>query len=57
VSTRDEARNTAPAATGRAARDSYAQAAGRAQEKKAHLAQPAEKLTGTAQTGGLRRWT
>jgi hypothetical protein len=49
VSTRDQARYTAPAATGKAARDPHAQAAGGAQEKKAHLAQAGEKLTDTAQ--------
>jgi hypothetical protein len=49
VSTRDEARYTAQAAKGKAARDPYAQAAGGAQEKKANLAQAGEKLTDTAQ--------
>jgi hypothetical protein len=51
VSARDKARNTAQAAKGKAARDRYryAQAAGRAQEKKANLAQASEKPKDTAQ--------
>jgi hypothetical protein len=49
VSTRDEVRNTAQAAKGKAAREPYAQAAGSAQEKKASLAQAGEKLKDTAQ--------
>jgi hypothetical protein len=52
VSTRDEARYTAQAAKGKAARDPHAQAAGGAQEKKANLAQAGEKLKDTAQSNG-----